>query len=176
MTKKLESILTDTVVIIGAHEMNLFNPLTNVYRICIPETVLRQEAFYYSTDKGKKALNPTEWIKAKKAFSIEAEPCDYLRLTQMITEDCLSGLDQGELEALALLVSGKNKEMLFTTCDKAAIKVMGVLGLSQNAISFEKLLTRKRIPHKPLPYQYTEKFFKYYLDLGYQERDLYNLK
>jgi hypothetical protein len=67
------------------------------------------------------------------------------------------------MEALKILQDNKN--ILFCTCDKAAIKAIALLGKKEQGISFERLLKSSGI-NKKLEPKHTEKFFRKYLDEG----------
>ena len=69
----------------------------------------------------------------------------------------------GEREALALLHQGSN--YVFCSSDRAAIEVIGLLGLSAKGLSFEKLLKSCGITKKLEPHQ-TETFFQTCLRTG----------
>jgi len=143
MTKKLD-VLVDTVVVINAHENGYWEHLCNKHCIYLPNSVIEDEAFYFTSNKGKTALTPSKWLQQKKAFCIEAQPSDIVKLTEKLSNDFLHTLDSGELEALAILLSENYPELLFTTADKAAVKALGVLNLSYKGISVECLL--KHLP------------------------------
>jgi len=69
----------------------------------------------------------------------------------------------GETEGLKIL--NDRDDCYFCTCDKAAIKVVALLGKREQGMSFEKLSTlsgyNKRFENK-----HTEIYFKKYLDEG----------
>jgi len=55
--------------------------------------------------------------------------------------------------------------MLFCTCDKAAMKALGFLGISHQGISFEKLLERNGIKKK-LEIKHSERQFRQFTQEG----------
>lgn len=162
MTKKSKQILPDTVVIVNAHEHGYWQSWCNAYHIVLPASILENEAFYFQSDRGKVGMNPTEWIMQGKVLRIEAELEDFDVLRKKLTSDFLASLDAGELEALAILMSKKHKDILFTTADRAAIKALGVLGLSSRGISVEELLVNSGARKKgnpKLPLRFTKNGF-----------------
>lgn len=174
MTKKLKQILPDTVVIIAAHENGYWESLCNAYHIVVPATILENEAFYFESDRGKVGMRPSEWIKNGKITRIEAELEDFETLQRRLNPDLLASLDDGELEAIAILLSNRYKNLLFTTADKAAIKALGVLGLSSQGISIEELLKNLGINQKgKLPLHFTKKWFQQILAEGFREQHLW---
>lgn len=174
MTKKLKQILTDTVVIIDAHEGGYWDNLCKVYKVAVPATIFENEAFYFQSDRGKKGLNPTEWLKQGKVVRIEAELEGLKALEKLITSDCIASLDAGELEALAILMSKGHRDTMFTTADKAAIKVLGVIGRGFQGISVEELLKEGGLRRKKnLPKHLTKKWFHHILAEGLSEQHLW---
>jgi len=175
MTKKSKQILTDTVVIIDAHSNEYWEYLCNAYLIAIPAYIFENEAFYFQSERGKVGMNPTEWIKQEKVIRIEADLEDFEVLRKKLTSDSMASIDEGEHEALAILLSKKHKDVLFTTADRAAIKVLGVLGLGLRGISVEELLIKNgRGKGSPkLPLHFTKKWFQQVLAEGLREQHLW---
>ena len=176
MTKKSKQILTDTVVIIDAHECGYWESLCKVYDIAVPATIIEEEAFYFQSDRGKIGMNPTEWLRQGSVIRIEAGLNDFVELQKRLSPDFLASLDNGELEALAILISKSHKHTFFTTADKAAIKALGVLGLSFQGISVEELLEKggiKRKENLKLPQRFTKKWFQQVLAEGFSEQGLW---
>lgn len=81
----------------------------------------------------------------------------------LLDADIIVDLHSGEKEALAILST--KKEMLFCTCDKAAMKALGFLGISHQGISFEKLLDRNGIKKK-LELKHLERQFRQFTQEG----------
>ncbi len=174
MTKKSKQILTDTVVIINAHENGYWESLCNANHIAVPATIIENEAFYFQSDRGKVGMNPSEWVKNGKVTRIEADLEDFQSLQSKLNPDILASLDDGELEAIAILLSKRSKETRFTTADRAAIKALGVLGLSYQGISVEELLKNSGINHKGNFHQhFKKKWFQQILAEGLSEQHLW---
>lgn len=176
MTKKLSPILTDAVIVIGAHNEQYWELLCNSYQIAIPATILEDELFYFGSKNNTHAIMPSKWVEEGKVQRLEAELLDFQVLQRQLSENFMNSLDPGELEALALLGSKKYKNYLFTTADRAAIKTLGVLGWSSQGISVEALLKRVGAPKKTLnslPKHFTKKWFDACLQEGFMEKDLW---
>ena len=176
MTKKLKQIVTDTVVIIDAHENDYWSQLCNSYSVLLPATVIESEAFYFQSDRGKIGMNPSEWIEQKKIVRVEGALEDLMMLKRRLSPDFYNALDAGEIEALVVLLSKKNKDMFFTTADKAAVKALGILGLGSQGVSVEELLTNKGIKRKgsfKFPTHFTKKWFQAVLAEGLREQHLW---
>jgi hypothetical protein len=116
MTKKSKQILTDTVVIIDAHENGYWETLCNDYCVILPATIIEDEAFYFQSDRGKIGMNPTEWIRQGKVTRIDAELKDFETLQKKLSPYFVASLDPGELEALAILMSKKHYRYSLYNC------------------------------------------------------------
>ena len=117
-------------------------------------------------------MNPTEWIKQGKVIRIEAELEDFETLQKKLSPDFLASIDEGELEALAILLSKSHQDTYFTTADRAAIKALGILGLGSRGISVEELLNKTKRKDK-LPVHFTKKWFNQTLAEGFSEQNLW---
>jgi len=79
----------------------------------------------------------------------------------------LFGLDDGEIESLSLIKSGKLKDSLFCSSDGPAIQALAMIGHSNAGISMEILLIKTGL-QKGLEYQFCDEFFKKHIKKGSQ--------
>jgi hypothetical protein len=175
MTKKSKQILLDAVVVIEAHRGQYWDALCNAYRIALPATVMEDELFYFESDKGKKGLNASSWLKEGKVIRIDADLTHFEAIAQLLSSDFMASLDAGELEALAILASKEHQNFLFVTADRAAVKALGVLGWGYRGISVEELLNGicgKSVMAK-LPPHFTKKWFQKAISEGFSEQHLW---
>jgi len=152
----LNIVLLDADVIIYLHRLNAWDHVLKINQIIISSIILR-EAYYYDDNSGKRHFIDLESGVGSKfrELSQEAEALgDFLSQFDREIQD---GLHSGEAEALSLIQTDKN--MLFCTSDKMAIKVLGLMGASAQGISFEKLLRTSGLTKKLEP-KHTEKLFK----------------
>jgi|GEM_PF-4024819 hypothetical protein len=68
MTKKLKDLLVDSVVVIDAHEKGYWDRLCNAYQIFLPGTVIEDELFFFSSDKGKQPFLVSTWVHKGKVI------------------------------------------------------------------------------------------------------------
>jgi hypothetical protein len=159
----LDIVLLDADIIIDLHSLNLWKALTKTRKICISSIVFHKEVYYYDDHSGK----PHFIDLSKEAGKAFVEISATLEQIAMISEEfkALGEIDlhAGEKEALAILKSDKN--ILFCTCDKAAMKALGFLGLSHQGISLEKLLSRSGIKRR-LERKHSESQFRQYTQEG----------
>lgn len=176
MTKKSKDLLVDAVVVIHAHEQKYWERLCNAHRIFIPGTILEDELFFFTSDKGKEPLLAATWVQQGKVTRVDAEHSDLHKLTQKLSDNFMRGIDPGEFEALALLLSKDHKNLHFTTADRMAIKALGLLGLRSRGVSVEELLSNlQALPtkSKKVDTQYTKKYFEKALTEGFSEQALW---
>jgi hypothetical protein len=126
--------LLDADIIIDLHRFILWKSLTKNNKIHVSSIICR-EAYYYEDSAGKHHFIDL----SKEAGKNFIETSATIEQLSMITKEFEGlyeiDLHSGEKEALAILST--RKEMLFCTCDKAAMKALGFLGISHQGISFE---------------------------------------
>ncbi len=123
--------------------MGCWNALATKYSLILPGIVVEEEAFYFeSVDGLKQPLSPSSWIKNGQVKRVDAEIEDYKILETRFSPNFLKGIDAGEREALAILVSQNDQQIFFTTCDRAAVKALGVLRMGNKGVSFERLVNQ----------------------------------
>jgi hypothetical protein len=81
------------------------------------------------------------WVKEGRIVAVEADHSDLDLLVKKLSEDFMGGIHDGELEALAILLSKKHQNLHFTTADRAAIKALGLLNLRSRGISVETIVS-----------------------------------
>jgi hypothetical protein len=172
MLKKPLLIILDANVIIDAHRENYWNALVNGHRIHLPTIVVKDEAQYFDTGNGKRSINLAPLMSQGLITEITATPEEDFYLQTLVKPSFLPSFDPGEREALALLKGPRCKNFFFCTGDALAIKGLGILGLSTQGASVEKLLEIIGIK-KPLKKHFTEEWFQKHLITGFQEKTLW---
>jgi len=167
-------VILDANVIIDAHKMGLWKHLTSQYRVQVPSTVLREEARFFKNRYDQQVdIDLQTNLSAGQIQEIEATAEELEALTLAATSSFLRSIDEGETEAIAILRGGRFKESVFCTGDQLAIKAISVFELSDQAVSFERLLNDSGSSIKCLPRHYSEERLKKLLVEGFQERELY---
>jgi hypothetical protein len=152
----LNIVLLDADIIIDLHRLNLWNSLTRNNKIHVSSIICR-EAYYYEDPAGTRHMIDLSKEAGKNFIEISATIEQLFMITKEFEGLYEIDLHSGEKEALAILST--KKEMLFCTCDKAAMKALGFLGISHQGISFEKLLDRNGIKKK-LELKHLERRFR----------------
>jgi len=158
----LNIVLLDADVIIDLHRLNLWKSLTKNKKIHVSSIICR-EVYYYEETAGKRHVIDLSKEAGKSFVEISATIEQLSTITKEFEGLFEIDLHAGEKEALAILTT--KKDMLFCTCDKAAMKALGFLGLSHQGISFEKLLSRSGVKIK-LGKKYSEQQFRQFTQEG----------
>ena len=155
-------VLLDADVIIDLHRLNLWKSLTKNNKIHVSSIICR-EVYYYEETAGKRHVIDLSKEAGKSFVKISATIEQLSTITKEFEGLFEIDLHAGEKEALAILKT--KKDMLFCTCDKAAMKALGFLRMNHQGISFEKLLDRSGIKKK-LEMKHSERQFRQFTQEG----------
>ncbi len=145
-------VILDANVIIDAFAGGFWDALVARYEVCITSIVLHSEVFFYEDAKGQRVpINLEPYLISKKVVEIAASTDELAALTERVNLNLLDRIDDGEQEALALLLTGRFDDHQFCTGDTRAIKALTRLSLGALGISLEELLTqigmKKKLPN-----------------------------
>jgi hypothetical protein len=169
----LKLVILDANVIIELFRRSLFNSILSRYQINIPE-IIKEECIYYLNDDGKRIdLNLDQYVTEGKLKVIFADGASYLKLTRELNDDFYRGIDDGEKEALAIIHASNDETLLFCSGDLPAIKALGVIGKSSQAISLETLLDDIGAKNLKLRAHFTKQLVDKEAGKAFQERDMY---
>lgn len=169
MASKVLRLLLDACAIEHANVIGKWQEICVHCEVAVPSIVALKEVVpYLDSETGEVSqvdLEPLlESGQVRQIAATEIELGDVIRALRGIV-----GLDEGEHEALALLLSGGLPDYSFCTSDKAAIQAAAILALRERMISLEEVL--RRIGHaKELPHQCTDAFLKRWLVKGSELR------
>jgi len=144
-------LLLDADVVIDLHTLGLFGKISKGYDVCLTRTVF-EEARYYKKDGAKIEIN------IKDAAIIEDVDLESLKKAQREAREAMLAIDPGEATSIAYLI--QTEELIFCTCDQAAIKLVSYMELEQKSISLEKALRNIGYHKKNLYPRHLEKTFK----------------
>jgi hypothetical protein len=162
--------LLDADVIIDLLALGIFGKLVKVAEIHTSSTVASEVRFF---NKGGQKIRVDFHRQYVESGYVAADSASAEEIGQM-----LSGLpvirqevlDAGELECLAIL--RREEEIVFCTCDAAAIRALPFLGLSERGASLEAVLQTSGLSSSQLKDRHTEAYFKDNLSIGQKERVL----
>lgn len=148
--KKL--LLLDADVIIDLHTLGLFDRINKSFEVYITKTVL-DEALYFKSGGAKIKINIRNRVTV-----IENVALEHLEMVRSEAKQARLGIDPGETEAVACLMQ-EGKNLIFCTCDQAAIKLLAFMNLEERSLSFEKALRSTGYQKKNLYPRHWEKTF-----------------
>jgi hypothetical protein len=156
--KKL--LLLDADVIIDLHTLGVFDRISRGFDIHITKTVL-DEAQYYKSGGTKTRIQINDCVTV-----IEDVTVAHLQTVRNEAKQARLGIDPGEQEAIACLVQNEDDDLIFCTCDQAAIKLLAFMNLEGRSISFEKALRSTGYQKRNLFPRHWEKTFSEYIREG----------
>jgi hypothetical protein len=145
-------LLLDADVIIDLHTLGLFGKISNAYDISLTPEVF-EEARYYKKDGAKFDIN------FKDVTIINNVDLESLKIVQREAKEARLVIDPGEAASIAYLIQTE-EEIIFCSCDQAAIKLISYMELEQKTISLEKTLRSAGYHGKNLYPRHFEKTFK----------------
>jgi hypothetical protein len=153
----VHSLLLDADVIIDLHHFEAWEQVVARNKVYIPSIILRQETYFYENPQGKR--HSIELMKdlGTEIQELAATVEELAQFTEQFDLVFRGESREGEKEALFLLQ--QKRELLFCTCDRAAIKALAILGMVGRGISFESVLRTSGLT-KTLDEKHTERRFK----------------
>jgi len=163
----LKCVLLDANIIIESHKVGVWEKLIDRVEIVVSSIVAYKESHFYSEEDGgiPEPINLKRLIQNGKIKEISATPEEMAGFSNYFDRVFVFGLDDGEIESLALIKSGKLKNTLFCSSDGPAIQALAMIGHSNAGISMETLLKKTGL-QKGLEYQFCDEFFKKHITKG----------
>ena len=159
----MKVFLLDADVIIWCAENNKLDALFKNKRIKIPKVIYEQVKYIEDpeTDE-RKTIQFDKYLEDKSLEIIDNPITDDIEDIRNTYKQCpeIAEIHSGEVECISLLKDRPNYS--FCTGDKSAIRVLGYLQLSEQAISLEELIGRVR----NIRYDFTKEYMKKYLKVG----------
>jgi len=170
--------LLDADVVIDLLSLGLFDTLVERHEIFVGTSVIAEVKSHrksYWDDRSKVPVDFREqYIESGrvKEFNATASEIDKLVISKM-PKLWVNTIDIGEIESLAILI--KEDDLVFCSCDAAAIRVLPFLDASDRGISLENLITSAGLKKVRLDVKHTEKYFQNNVKIG-KERWMQNFK
>ena len=127
---KSRLVILDANVIIEAFRWNIWNALMAQYDIHITPIVLKNEVYHYEDINGQQVpIDLDSHVASGKVKEISATSTEIASLEAKVNKNFLDRIDDGEKEALALLLTGRFDDFRYCTGDTRAIKALASLDL-----------------------------------------------
>lgn len=138
---KSRLVILDANVIIRAFAGKFWTALTNHYDIYVTSIVLRTEVYFYLDANGQQIpIDLNVEVQAGKIKELTATSTEIADLVNKVNPNFMDRIDEGEQEALALLLTGRFDGYRYCTGDTRAIKALASLSLGSMGVSLEELL------------------------------------
>jgi hypothetical protein len=130
--------LLDADVIIDLLSLDVFDRLANSHEIFAASTVIDEVRFFKRSD-GKHSVDlQQQYVSNGRVKELSASPDEIKEVLTKLPAINHENIDPGELESLAIL--SREEDLIFCSCDAAAIRALPFLDLSDRGISVESLL------------------------------------
>ncbi len=160
--------LLDADVIIDLLSLGIFDKLAKAHKAFAASTVI-SEVRYYEKGPHKYPIDFKKEYVVKKLISEATATLEEIKgIICQLPPLQRESIDSGELESLAIL--SREKDLIFCSCDAAAIRALPFLGLSERGISVEHLLRLSGLLKPGLNERHMEFYFKGNLMIGKQNR------
>jgi hypothetical protein len=165
--------LLDADIIIDFLSLDVLDALAAHHEVFASSTVIDEIKFFRRGDK-KYGINfRRHYIVSNIIKELSATPDETKETLLKLPQIFRDTLDAGELESLAIL--SRRRDLIFCSCDAAAIRTLPFLDLSDRGISAEKLMKDSGLPRKGLKPNHTDEYFISNLKKG-QEEKIYSFK
>ena len=167
-TTKPLCILADANIIIEIHRIGIWKQFTNQCQIATTEYIVQNEALFFRSNFGHVEIDVHEYIDSGSVITLSATGSDLAAIYDKFEAAFLKPVDDGELEALSLIVANKIPDALFCTSDGPAIEALAMIGKSSTGISLEKVFEKTgfRNSSGKLRHEYQEAFFQKHIGIG----------
>lgn len=165
--------LLDADILIDFLSYDLLDKLVVTHEIYAATSVIDEVKFFKRDGKSYPAQFREKYIQTGHIKEVSATAEEASCLVSQFAKDFTFTIHAGEIESLAVLI--REKELVFCTCDAAAIRTLPLLDLTDRGISAEKLLRQSGLYKSGLKDRHTEEYFKSNIAIG-REQKFYHLK
>lgn len=165
--------LLDADVIIDLLSMDVFDRLTSSHEIFAASTVIDEVHFFKRSAEKHSVDLRAQYVSGNRIKELSASSDEIKEVLARLPVINHESIDPGELESLAILA--REEDLIFCSCDAAAIRALPFLDLSDRGISVENLLKTSGLQRSDLKDRHTEQYFKNNLAAG-QESKIYLFK
>lgn len=171
---KSRLVILDANIVISAFRCGFWSSLIGQYQISLPSIVLHQEVYYYiDVNDQRIPIDLGQYLKSGSIQEVSATPEEIAALEEKVNPSLLERIDDGEKEAIALLLTGNYDGHRYCTSDTRAIKALSALNLGSFGVSLEELLTQigqgKKLPDQ----SYSKSAFDLKKAQGLQEQGMF---
>ncbi len=168
---RLKLLLLDACVVIGLHELGVWDNLLQLCDVTLTRTVAEDEVIFWDDESCQRHYIDQQKfqddIKAERVTCIDVPLNQIGAFRTKFDPSYLERLDPGEAESLAFLLSSE-EEWLISSSDSIVFKVLGRLGLAERGISLEEILQQVGLG-RHVHWKYTKEFRLKFTQQGQQD-------
>lgn len=165
--------LLDADILIDFLSHDLLDKLVMMHEIYAATSVVEEVKFFKRNGEKYPAEFREKYIQTGLIKEVGANADAASLLLSRLPQSFSFSIHAGEIESLAILI--RENELIFCTCDAAAIRTLPFLDLTERGISAEKLLKQSGLFKPGLQERHMEEHFKSNIAAG-QEQKIYHLK
>ena len=132
--------MLDADIIIHLHRAGLWEAIVTAYQVVIPSIIIDEARFYLDDQERRHPIDLLAQVEARRITQLSASIDELAALCRCLSSDLLEGLHPGELEALALVLSGRYAQGRLCSGDALALTTLSALGYEQRGVSLEEVL------------------------------------
>ena len=166
--QKPKLLLLDANVVIEAYEIGIWAQIKSHYEVAVPSIIV-SEARYFVSEDTQGGISLKKQVDAGEIKVFEGTVEEIADVFANIHDIFLAGIDDGEKEGIALIAAGKCPGYCFCTGDINAVQAMGMLKLTSQSVSFEKVVAGAKLGKKISPHC-TEKAHAHHVKIGLDRR------
>jgi hypothetical protein len=164
---KFQFLLLDAGIIIGAHELGVWDQLIHQCRITVTRTVKEEADFWYDEHNVGHEIDLNRDVEAENIKCIDVPLSQVNNFCNEFGPTYLDRMDPGEAESLTHLFYSK-EEWQIASADSHVFKVLGFLGLGERGISLEEILNQVGLG-RAVHSKYSRMFREKYTTMGKQD-------
>lgn len=168
---KLKLLLFDAGIVIGLHELGVWDKVVKNCEITLTATVAYDEVLYWRDNSGrKKSIEIEGDIKSGRIKCVDVQLSQIEAFRQRFSSNYLDSLDDGEAESLAFMLESteSSENWCISSSDAIVFKVLGRLALGHQGISLEEVLKQVGLTKK-IEWKYCKDFRVHYTTKGEQD-------
>ena len=166
---KFRFLLLDAGIIIGAHELGVWDHLIQKCAVTVTRTVKDQETYYWSDEQDiGHEIDLMRDVEGGRINCVDVPLSQVGEFRKIFDPTYLDRMDPGESDSLAFFFS-KTEEWFIASADSIVFKVLGCLGLGERGVSLEGILQQVGLGRNVKEWKYTEEFRRKYTLKGQQD-------
>jgi len=173
MVLKLELLLVDAMIVIYSHKSGVWNELRSGCRVAVPATIINEAKFFRSKRRAKQDIDLRCQVEREEIDCFEATAEEVDAAIRDFVPAFSETIDDGEKEALGILVGGRFPGYMYCTADTPAMQAAAMLGVGDRLISMERVVLNlglKRLLTEALPPYFSEDTLRHHLQIGQVRR------